>query len=523
MSNRDHIYHSECAQTIRCLSFVFIALLSVPLTSLSRNVEITLVHTTDLHGHIWPTVDYDGNDDLGGILRCASKIESIREEKSNVLLIDCGDSYQGSPESYLSEGKLIVDAFNVLDYDAWVLGNHEFDWGTTILGKRHDQVTGPFLAANLYFMSPSENWLPKIQPYIIREVEGVKIAIIGLVTPGVPRWSRPQLLDHALFKRSIETLENLWPEIEAEKPDVIVLATHQGYKHRGDDFANEIEAISKSFPEIDVIIGGHTHQPIQEMKYGNVLFTQAGYHGIWLGEVNLQYDTVKGAVIEKSGTLHLMDQSIPYHEGLLQIWNQTLNAANEVLTNIIGVVKEPLDAKPDRLGLSSMQQFLCRAIADGVDADFVLHGSLADKSIPAGEISYRDVWNIVPYENTIGVISITPSQIRSVLEENFSRRLYHYSLGPYGFSFDLEKNNHKVEIKKIRNSSGDALHARKKYRVAFNSYVLASGGERYMAVRHLADMPESRLEMLLVDTRGLVVELLKSNMRELEDVAIDEE
>lgn len=520
MSIRDHTLPKRNSWG---LFHVVLILLSIGITSssLGRSVEITLVHTTDLHGHIWPTTDYEGNGDLGGILRCASKIETIRTEKENVLLVDCGDSYQGSPESYLSQGRLVVDAFNTLNYDAWVLGNHEFDWGSAVLRDRHEQASIPFLAANLYFMKESDNWLPQIDPFIIRNINGVRVVIIGLVTPGIPRWSRPNLLDNALFKRSVETLEQLWPDVMAAEPDIIILGTHQGYKNRGDDFANEIEAIAQAFPEIDVILGGHSHKPVHEMFFGDVLFSQAGYHGIWLGQVDLIYDTVTKKLTNRSADLHLMDSSIPFHQGLLEKWKPTLDQAEAELTNIVGYIKETLSSKPDDYGVSSMQQFLCQAISRKVDADFVLHGSLSEGEIPQGEISYRDVWKIVPYENTIGVLSMTPAQIRSVLEENHSRRMYHYSLGPFGFNFELVDESGVARVRKLRDQNGKALHARKKYRVAFNSYVLASGGERHMTVRRIADTPESRLEMLTVDTRSAVVELLQQDMHERDTIEND--
>lgn len=481
---------------------------TVPVSA--RLVELTILHTTDLHGHLWPTATYEGQADVGGLLRCAARIGQVRAEVPNALLIDCGDTFQGAPESYLTEGRLLIDALNVLDYDAWVLGNHEIDWGPTLLRARHDQAEVPFLAANLGFASAEANWLPKVQPFVIREVDGIRVAIIGLTTPGIPRWSRPHLLDGALFRGSVETLGAILPQVKAERPDVIVAAVHQGFRNRGDDFANEIRAIAAAFPEIDVLLGGHTHTPVEDMRFGPVLYSQAGYYGIWLGRVSLTYDTVRKAVVEKKGALELMDASVPYHEGLLARWSNDLAAAAAQLDEPWTDWPERLDPTPDAIGRSSMQQVIAAAIAGASGADFVLHGSLDDKPLEPGPLRQRDAWRIVPYENTIGVVSLTPQEIREILADNHARPLGAMSLGPYGFTYEVTAGpDGRPVIGELRDLEGKPLHARKRYRVAMNSYVLASGGERNLAARRLADQPESRLEMLPRDTRRIVVDFMR--------------
>src|SRR5678816_1309289 len=92
-------------------------------------VCISILHTTDLHGYILPTFDYDGNPDRGGLARCATQIRRWRRETPNAILIDVGDVYQGTDVSLLNKGALMIDLFNPLEFGGWVVGNHEFDWG----------------------------------------------------------------------------------------------------------------------------------------------------------------------------------------------------------------------------------------------------------------------------------------------------------------------------------------------------------------------------------------------------------
>src|ERR1700745_3173494 len=114
----------------------------------SDTVGISLLHTTDLHGHILPTADYNGNPDYGGLGRCAAQIRRWRRQNPNSILIDVGDVYQGTEVSLRTKGELMIDLFNHLKYNAWVIGNHEFDWGIEPFHKALQRSAMPVLAAN---------------------------------------------------------------------------------------------------------------------------------------------------------------------------------------------------------------------------------------------------------------------------------------------------------------------------------------------------------------------------------------
>ena len=111
-------------------------------------VTISILHTTDLHGHILPTSDYNGNPDFGGMARCVTQIRRWRRQNRNSILIDVGDVYQGTDVGLRSKGELMIDLFNHLKYDAWIVGNHEFDWGIEPFLNALARSTMPILAAN---------------------------------------------------------------------------------------------------------------------------------------------------------------------------------------------------------------------------------------------------------------------------------------------------------------------------------------------------------------------------------------
>src|SRR2546427_9848480 len=111
------------------MRFLFVIFLLLPAQFFAREVPITILHTCDIHGNILPTEDYAGHTNLGGLARCATVIRQTREREKNVLLLDAGDTLQGTAVSYLSGGQVMVNLLNLLHYDAWCWGNHEFDWG----------------------------------------------------------------------------------------------------------------------------------------------------------------------------------------------------------------------------------------------------------------------------------------------------------------------------------------------------------------------------------------------------------
>ncbi len=491
-----------------------------PLTLSGRQVPITIVHTTDLHGHILPTRDYDGREDVGGFLRCATVIEQLREEAPDLLLVDCGDLYQGTLVGYLTRGRIMTDALAWMDYDAWVLGNHEFDWGMDELAALVDEAAIPVLGANIGVRPGATNPLPKVKPFVLREVDGVRVALVGLTTDAIPTWSRPHLLGDVVISDSVETLRTIVPRVRALEPDVMVLLLHQGYRPFGDSPANQVNRIARQFPEFDLIVGGHSHQPIERVQVNGILYTQAGYHGIWLGKARLVYDTVARRVVDRDARLIPIDDTIEFHEGLHEALREDLDRAAQADAVEIGAVKQPVEPRSRVAGQSGVQTLICRALADAAQAEVVLHGALSGEGLEPGAVKERDLWRIVPYENTIGVLQITASELREILEENSELLSGSQFMGVYGIRYDLHAYEEVGRrVRNLRMADGTPIHPRKRLRVAMNSYVLASGGGRFPAVRRIADDPLARLEMTGIDTRGAV----RNYIRRHSPVAIEVE
>ena len=246
-------------------------------------VCISILHTTDLHGHILPTSDYDGHPDRGGLARCARQIRRWQEENPNSILIDIGDVYQGTDVSLRNKGALMIDLLNHLKYDAWVVGNHEFDWGMECFERAVQQSNMPVLAANMLMEGKLAGKFPdakhpfaKISPFILKELAGIKIAIIGVTTPGMRFWLWPEFTRGLDFRHPVEPVRRAIASAKSAGAHAIVLTGHMGLKERtgGDDFANTVMALTSEFPEMAVFIAGHTHQDIPNRLTNGVLFKQ---------------------------------------------------------------------------------------------------------------------------------------------------------------------------------------------------------------------------------------------------------
>ena len=261
---------------------------------------VSIIHTTDLHGHILPTKTYTGITDVGGFARCATQIRRWRKENLDSLLVDIGDLYQGTAASYHNEGRLFVDLLANFEYDAWTLGNHDFDWGPEVLANNIKAAKIPILTANLTG-APE-----KVIPWRMREIAGFRIALIGLVTPGLPFWLMPETLGGIAPTDPALALKKSIAQARSAKADAIVVLGHYGHL-KEDDFANPIRNTLTEAPGADVFIAGHTHAHVPSLEIGGTLYTQANYYGINCGKVDLTFDVNSRKLIAKTAATAYMD------------------------------------------------------------------------------------------------------------------------------------------------------------------------------------------------------------------------
>jgi 2',3'-cyclic-nucleotide 2'-phosphodiesterase/3'-nucleotidase len=487
----------------------------------AREVPIVILHTCDLHGNILPTESYEGQTNVGGIARCATVIRQIREHEKNVLLVDAGDTMQGTLVSYLTGGQVMVKCLNQLHYDSWTWGNHEFDWGLEKLAASAELAETPIVIANIHQAKEGENAssrqiVSRLKPYIVKDVDGVKVGIIGLDTPGVPSWSRPRLIPGLEFVGSVETLRRVVPEVRAAGAQVLVLVCHQGYREAGDDHANQINAIARDFPELDVIIGAHTHRNFPEFKVSNILYSQADYYGIYLGRVDLVFDTEKGRVVHRQSNTLLMDEHIAFDPEILRLAGGEIDRASKMSSATIGEATDEFWVRALPHKETPVHELIFDAIDDalrerGVKVDAIVHGIVENRvGLKKGAITVGDVWNIVPYENTQGICRVDGRQLREILEEDLKYVKTAVFRGIWGlhWTFDpsLPMGHQTVSLTHL---DGSPVKDDEPLTVAFNSYDLAGGGARFPVLRTIVDRPETSTVETEAYERQMVIDYIR--------------
>jgi 2',3'-cyclic-nucleotide 2'-phosphodiesterase/3'-nucleotidase len=486
--------------------------------ALNPNVVcVSILHTTDLHGHILPTFDYDGNADRGGLARCATQIRRWRGENPNSILIDVGDVYQGTDVSLRNKGALMIDLLNHLEYDAWVVGNHEFDWGTECFEHALQQSNMPVLAANILLEQRPAGEFPdtnhpfaKIQPFILKEIAGIKLAIVGVTTPGMAFWLWPEFTRGLDFRHPVEPVRRAIARAKNGGADAIVLTGHMGLKTRtgGDDFANTVMALTSEFPEIAVFIAGHTHQDVPSRLTNAVLFTQADHFGIHVGRVDLLFDRNSKKLLRREAICELMDNRFGFDHAIISRAKSQLTESATDLSEPIGQLSEALRGRSRPGRPSDVERLIGAAIAEmllerSVPIDGVMHGTFDDKAdLVAGPKTVNDIWNILPYENYIVTAQLSPEQIKAAMEEVFAS---HEKRNLLGFEVKTEGRGDHYRIVSIALANRKPLDRNEKYTIAFNSFDARSGGHHFMKLRAFLERPDANCILHPVQTRDALI------------------
>jgi len=479
-------------------------------------IQISIFHTTDVHGHILPTSDYAGNADLGGFARCVTQIRRWRRQNRNSILIDVGDVYQGTDISLRTNGALMIDLFNHLKFDAWIVGNHEFDWGIETFTNALTKSAMPVLAANMSIegkasddVEGATNPFSKLRPYILKKFEEIKIAIIGVTTPGMPFWFRPEFIRGFGFEHSVEPVRRAIVGAKSEGADAIVLAGHMGLKPRsgGDDFANNVVALTSEFPDVAMFVAGHTHQIIPSRQTNGVLLTQADHFGIYVGRVDLTFDRFSKKLLHREARCELMNSRIRLDHTILSRAKPHLDESAIALAEPIGMLIDTLHSRGRPGEPSEVEELIGAAILEElrehhVAIDGAMHGVFEEKDFEAGPKTINDVWELIPFENYIVTAALTPEEIKGMMEEVYASREPRNLLG---FDIQTKGTGYERRITAMRLADGRPLERDKHYWIAFNSFDSRSAGHRFMKLRTLLETPAADCTFHPTLTRDAVI------------------
>ncbi|MDQ9126443.1 5'-nucleotidase C-terminal domain-containing protein [Serratia fonticola] len=259
-------------------------------------VNITILGTSDLHGTFVPW-DYstDTENLAGSLSQIATQVHKIRAQQPNVILVDAGDTIQGNFVETFKNDKTspMILGFNALDYDVWVMGNHEFDFGLKALATPLSQFKGTALAGNTLWDSGK----PYLPAYKIVERQGVKIGIIGMDTPMTAEFAKgTDRIDGLTFTDPVQAVKKVIQQIHGQV-DAIVLVAHMGIDNENQRPGTGVGDIARANPELAAIVAGHMHVKVDKEVINGVIVTEPDKYGRALSRIDLQFEQQNGKYV----------------------------------------------------------------------------------------------------------------------------------------------------------------------------------------------------------------------------------
>ena len=415
---------------------------------------VTILHTSDTHGD-WPASTYYG--DPRGMVYLASHIAAERAKNPNTLLLDAGDTFQGNAFAQYFRNDTpnpIAGGMNLLEYDAMVIGNHEYNFGPTTFATMLSQVDFPILGSANVDDDGSYGFInDNVEDYITLDVDGVDVAIFGLTNPRVYRYELPTNIPGLTFYPATTTAQSLVPQIIAdEDPDLLIGLTHIGYQPYGDELDSD-ELVAQEVAGIDVIVGGHSHTRLDpaamvtsDVNTEGTLIGHAYKYARYLGKINVGLTSNGNGgydVVYREG--YLLDAADVTEDADVAAHLEPFEAALDAYTSTeIGQTTAPIDAleayTEETTGANlQTDSAVWELTNNGIAVDFHLSGAMsnrkvADDATPENPVTLTidDMYTLMPYENSLVVMEMNGPQLKEILERAYRNWWYYNYTEDYG-------------------------------------------------------------------------------------------
>lgn len=409
--------------------------------------RIVFFHSNDVHGKI---------DNFGKI---AALLDRERKSGAEVFYLSSGDNFTGNPvvDQATPPGQPVLEIFNRLGLAALCLGNHEFDYGLDNLERFLDQARFPLLTANV---KAPPGRLPQLRPSVVLKTRGgVKIALFGLLQieaeSGLPS-AHPDKLNGLRFEDPMKTAAAM--KSLRRGNEVLIALTHLGY--------DQDRRLAGTMPELDVIIGGHSHTKVDPADLVNgVLVAQTGSDNRFLGRVEI---TVRGGrVVQKSGRLIDLKgklETVPDVEAMIAAYNR-----NPALERVLATAPFVIEGK-DALG--SLMTDSWRAVY-GLDVAFQNNGGIRQNRL-GEKIRLKDVYTVDPFENQVVEIAMTAAEIRGLIRSSFERG-GEIDLQVSGLTYTVKADTRgRVKDIVLKTPAGQLLPEGRTYKVGLSSFIASA-------------------------------------------------
>lgn len=488
------------------------------------NRALTLLHTNDLHAHLNPFYKeaqdcHEAHPDcLGGFARLKALIDTTRKEAPDMVLLDAGDRFSGTLFYTLRKGEDIARLMQPMGYDAMALGNHEFDDGLPELQRFSKKVPAPLLAANVVF--PKESPLAEhVVPALILEKGGVRFGIIGLLSEDTK--TECDGAEEIDILSPIETARQEVHRLTEKGVDIIVALTHIGLEND--------KKLAQAVPEIDVIIGGHSHHllsdnPLDKTADGpyplvipqqngaTTLIATVGLGGQHVGRLDLRFDD-KGRLTSFQGASIPLDHRVGEDE-------KTAADIRALETDLADILNHPLMTSETEIGLSpAPKKAFCseECYVGEVLTDILLEAGQADKvdialinaggirsRLPAGQITFRHVVQAYPFTSYGALVEMSGQALQDYLAHGLQKYTPDERTNAFlqiaGAGYVFDDKTHRITHLTLPN--GTAIDPDKTYRIILPSF-LAKGGDGFP--------PQPILKTYSESIRDLIVSYLKTH------------
>ena len=504
----------------RLISFILLTALTLSANATEKKVTLRLIETSDVHGSFFPYDFTNRKPRLGSMARISSYVKQLRKQYgNNVVLLDNGDILQGQPTSYFynyvatNEPNIAAQVINYLGYDAETIGNHDIEPGHAVYDKWIKEVKCPVLACNVVNVKTGQ---PYTHPYAIIKRNGIKIAVLGMLTPAIPNWLTENIWEGLRFDDMVKSAKK-WMKIiqEKEHPDVVVGLFHSGREGgiKTKDYEEDASCIvAQQVPGFDIIMFGHDHtrfnQKIKNIEGKEVLCIDPANNAMTVAQADLTLTLKNGKVADKQVTGTLVDVTkLPIDEEYMAHFKPEIEKVNQYVDRIIGNIENTIYTRDSYFGSSAFNDFILNLELQITKADIAFNAPLQfDAAIKAGPVRVADMFNLYRFENQLYVMRMTGEEIRKHLEMSYDQwvntmkspddhlllladtRGDAQRLGFKNFTFNFDSaagidyvvdvtkpDGQKVKI--LRMSNGQPFDEHKWYTVAINSYRGNGGGE----------------------------------------------
>lgn len=464
---------------MRIIALLFLLMFSF--SSFAQNIkEVTILHWNDFHARNQPfkvsKKDTATGEQIyyfvGGVGGMLGYLNKYRTDNS--LVLNAGDDFQGTPISNFTRGRSQIEFMNLYNVDAFVLGNHEFDYSQYSLDSALKLAQFPVLSANVFMQS--KNSLMGL-PYIIKEINGAKIGVIGITLPDLFTTSLPANVTDLVMLNADSVIQANIDELKAQNCDAIILLTHAGLEV-------DKEFAGKFYKDVDVIVGGHSHTTLfKPQRVNGVTIVQAGSHGRNLGKLDLKIDTEKDTVTSAYGVLieTVLDSAIWDKSAGSMVDNMIAEYLPELNVKIGTLESDWRASYSDECNLGQFEADAFR-IKTNADIAFVNGGGLR-KSLLKGDILVGDIWEINPFGNEVQTFTVSGKTLRQMIKNNIKIRVEKAKGGERAEMLQTSGLNYSYDSKLVDAGSDDFLISFNLYRadiddnaaytIATNNYVVS--------------------------------------------------